>query len=83
MGDHDHNCFSQKWFTVVIVKISLGTNVEFLLGFYLFLHVKKGIGIGRSPRDEILDFAFSIGKEAYEGLISYLVTMGIEGFWCS
>lgn len=37
MGDHDHKCFSQKWFTVVIVKVSLGTNVGFLLGFFFFL----------------------------------------------
>lgn len=60
MGDHDHNCFSQKWFMVLIVKVGLGTNVGFLLGLIFFWHVEKGVGIGRSSRDEILDSAFSI-----------------------
>jgi hypothetical protein len=41
-----------------------------MLGFRFFWHVEKDVGIGRSSRDEILDFVFSIRKEAYEGLVS-------------
>jgi hypothetical protein len=43
---------------VVTIKVSLGTNVGFFLGFNFFWHVEEGVGIGRSSRDEIIYFCF-------------------------
>lgn len=33
MGNHDHDCSFRKWLKDVIVKLNLGTNAGFLLGF--------------------------------------------------
>jgi len=54
----------------VTIKVSLGTNVGFLLGFEFFWHVEEGVGIGRSSRDELFYSSFSIKKEAYERLFN-------------
>jgi hypothetical protein len=33
VGNHDHDCSFRKWLKDVIVKLNLGTNAGFLLGF--------------------------------------------------
>ncbi len=43
----------------------------FCQGLRDFWHAEGGVGIGRSPRDEILDSGFSTRHEAYEGKIVF------------
>ncbi len=33
VGNHDHDCSFRKWLKDVIVKLNLGRNAGFLLGF--------------------------------------------------